>query len=193
MPTITAWMCCASACRRIRTRTFGFRAPLRSAISARARNSRMRPRMKAPVQRRNNLRQRIHLILFASLAAVLFAAVSASARHERSSPDSAQSDNRLTSDLNGTIAVHEGDHIKVRTDLGNIAINTRNTSDDTLSYRMHLETDGRQRDAKQLLKSFTITARATSDGVLLKAEGPDRHGAGRLWVTIDLDIPKTAR
>ena len=148
--------------------------------------------MRAPLQRRNNIRKPIPLILIASLAAVLFAAASASARHQRPSPDSAQSDNRLTSDLNGTIAVHEGDHIKVKTDLGNIAINTRNTSDDTLSYRVHLETDGRQKDAKQLLKSFTITARATSDGVLLKAEGPDRHGAGRLWVTIDLDMPKNA-
>jgi hypothetical protein len=147
--------------------------------------------MIAPAARRS-LRKPIPLLLFASLAAILFSAASASARHGHLAPDPPQDDNRLTQDLNGTIAVHEGDHIKVKTDLGNVAINTRNTNDDILAYRVHLETDGRQKDAKQLLKSFTITARATSDGVLLKADGPERRGAGRLWVTLDLDMPKNA-
>ncbi len=81
------------------------------------------------------------MILFASLGAVLFAAVSASARHGLPSPGPSQSGNRLTSDLNGTIAVHDGDHMRVKTDLGNISINTRNTNADVLAYRVHLETD----------------------------------------------------
>jgi len=137
-------------------------------------------------------RKSIPLILGATLTAVLFAAVSASARHGFPAPEPTQSGNRLTSDLNGSIAVHDGDHVKVKTDLGNISINTRNTTSDVLAYRVHLETDGSQKDAEQLLKSFTISARATSDGVLLKAEGPERHGAGRLWVTVTLDMPKNA-
>jgi hypothetical protein len=140
----------------------------------------------------HGVRKSIPLILCAAAAAVLLVAVSASARHGKPAPDPTQSGNRLTSDLNGSIAVHDGDHIKVKTDLGNISINTRNTSADVLAYRVHLETDGTQKDAEQLLKSFTISAHATADGVLLKAEGPQRHGAGRLWVTMTLDMPKNA-
>ena len=43
------------------------------------------------------------------------------------------SDNRLTSDLNGTIAVHDGDRVKVKTDLGNIDIHTRDPSGSALA------------------------------------------------------------
>ena len=139
------------------------------------------------------LRKSIPQILLVSATALLFAAVSASARRQPASPEPSHSTNRLTSDLSGSIAVRDGDHIKVKTDLGNISIHTQNSSNtDKLEWRAHLETDGTQKDAQQLLKSFIISAHATTEGVLLKAEGPQRHGAGRLWVTLDLDMPKSA-
>ncbi len=150
----------------------------------------MRGRMKAPTPGRG-FQKPIPLILLSSLAAVLFVAASASAKREPLPRGPTHSENRLTSDLSGSIAVHDGDHIKVKTDLGNILIHTQNSANaDKLDYRVHLETDGTQKDAQQLLKSFTISAHATTDGVLLKAEGPERHGAGRLWVTLELDMPK---
>jgi len=128
-----------------------------------------------------------------SLAAVLFLAASASARRQPASPNANQSNPRLTSDLSGSIATHEGDRIHVKTDLGSISIHTQSSDkSDKVDYRVHLETEASQKDAQQLLKSFTISARATSDGVFLKAEGPQRHGAGRLWVTLVLDIPKNS-
>ena len=109
------------------------------------------------------------------------------------SAGSKHSDNRLTSDLSGSIAVHDGDHIRVKTDLGNISIHTQNSANsEKMDYRVHLETDGTQKGAQQLLKSFTISAHTTTEGVLLKAEGPERHGAGRLWVTLELDMPRNA-
>jgi hypothetical protein len=148
--------------------------------------------MNARISRRG-LHESIPVILFASLAAVLFAAASAAARHEPIPASPTHSDNRLTSDLNGSIAVHDGDHIRVKTDLGNISIHTQNlVNTDKLDYHVHLETDGTQKDAQQLLKSFTISARATPEGVLLKAEGPERKGAGRLWVTLEIDMPKNS-
>lgn len=146
--------------------------------------------MKALTPRRGS-RKPIPLILLSSLAAVLFVAATASAKREPLPPGPTHPKNRLTSDLSGSIAVHDGDHIKVKTDLGNISIHTQNSANtDKLDYRAHLETDGTQKDAQQLLKSFTISAHATTEGVLLKAEGPQRHGAGRLWVTLELDMPK---
>jgi hypothetical protein len=125
--------------------------------------------------------------------AVLFLAASSSARHQPAQPDPSHTNPRLTSDLTGSIATHEGDRIRVKTDLGGISIHTQSSdSSDKVDYRVHLETEASQKDARQLLKSFTISARQTSDGVLLKAEGPERHSAGRLWVTMELVIPKNS-
>ncbi len=133
-------------------------------------------------------------ILAASLAAVvLLAAASASARRKPIDPNATHPDNRLTSDLTGSVPTHDGDHIRVRTDLGSINIHTQDSDKSgTVEYHVHLETDGSQKGAQELLRSFTISARTTPEGVLLKAEGPERHGAGRIWVTLDLQIPKNS-
>jgi hypothetical protein len=128
-----------------------------------------------------------------SVAAVLIVAVSASARRQPAPPYATHPDNRLTSDLTGSVPTHEGDHVRVKTDLGSINIRTQSSDKSgTVAYHVHLETDASQKDAAELLKSFTISARATAEGVLLKAEGPERRGAGRLWVTLDLQIPKNS-
>ena len=148
--------------------------------------------MHAPSSR-PGFHKRISPLLLASLFAILFAAVSASAKRQPVPPNPTHSTNRLTADQNGSIALHEGDRIKVKADSGNISLRTQNSANtDRLEWRAHLETDGTQKDARDLLKSFTISAHATADGVLLRAGGPRRHGAARLWVTLELDMPKNA-
>jgi hypothetical protein len=152
----------------------------------------MRGKLTSGITRRD-YRKPFGGLLAASLAAVLILAASASARRKPAQPNAANPDNRLTSDLSGSVPTHDGDHIRVKTDLGSINIHTQSSGKSgTVDYHVHLETDGSQKDAQQLLKSFTISARATSEGVLLKAEGPERRGAGRLWVTLDLQIPKNS-
>src|SRR5271154_5883039 len=152
----------------------------------------MRGKLTARISRRD-YRKPFGGFLAASLAAVLLVAASASARRKPAQPNAANPDNRLTSDLTGSVPTHDGDHIRVKTDLGSINIHTQSSGKSgTVDYHVHLETDGSQKDAQQLLKSFTISARATSEGVLLKAEGPERRGAGRLWGTLDLQIPRNS-
>jgi hypothetical protein len=142
---------------------------------------------------RRNFQEASGRFLAASLAAILIVAVSASARRKPTQPNATHPDNRLTADLTGSVPTHDGDHIRVRTDLGSINIHTQSSDKPgTVAYHVHLETDASQKDAQELLKSFTISARATPEGVLLKAEGPERRGAGRLWVTLDLQIPKNS-
>jgi DUF4097 and DUF4098 domain-containing protein YvlB len=142
---------------------------------------------------RRDLRKPLGAIFALSLAACLFLVGSASAHRQAAPAGGGRSNPRLTSDFSASIATHEGDRIRVKTDLGSISIHTQNSGNSNqVNYRVHLETDGSQKDAQQLLKSFTISARNTSEGVLLKAEGPERHKAGRLWVTLYLDIPKNS-
>src|SRR5271154_2125264 len=152
----------------------------------------MRGKLTARISRRDS-EKAFGGLLAASLVAVLIVAASASARRQPAQPNTTHPDNRLTSDLTGSVPTHDGDHIRVKTDLGSINIHTQDSAKSgTVDYHVHLETDGSQKDAQQLLKSFTISARATSEGVLLKAEGPERRGAGRLWVTLDLQIPRNS-
>lgn len=127
-------------------------------------------------------------ILVAALAMCLFLATTASARRKPAEPVGPPSGPRLTQDLNGSVPTHDGEHVRLSTELGSIVVHAQDS--DKLDYRIHLETDSSQKDAQQLLKSFTVSVRETQDGVSLKAESPGRNWTGRLWATLELDVPK---
>ncbi len=93
----------------------------------------------------------------------------------------------VTSELNGTIATHPGETLRVATDLGNVAIHT--TSSDKVNYRVHLEADASQKAAQQLVKDFKMSSAKTSDGIVLKGQSSGKQCSGRLWVTIDVYVP----
>jgi DUF4097 and DUF4098 domain-containing protein YvlB len=90
--------------------------------------------------------------------------------------------------LTGSVPTHQGDRIRLSTDLGNVVVHTQDA--DRVDYRVHLEADASQKDAQQLLKGFSISSRVTSDGVFLKAQSSGNRSTGRLWVTVELNIPK---
>ncbi len=122
-------------------------------------------------------------------AALLSSSTTALPKH-RKSPAETHSAPRLTQDLTGSVPAHDGERIRLSTELGNIVVHTQSAQ--KIDYHVHLEADASEKDAQQLLKSFTVTAREIPDGVLLKAEAPSRHWSGRLWATLELTIPKNA-
>ena len=95
---------------------------------------------------------------------------------------------RLTSELNGSVGTREGQRLRLNLDLGNVVVRTHNSN--LVNYRVHLETDASQKDAKQLLKNFAVSASETSEGVYMRGETFGRHCSGRLWVTVELNIPR---
>ncbi|MFZ0979320.1 MAG: hypothetical protein WAN23_07940 [Candidatus Acidiferrales bacterium] len=128
-------------------------------------------------------------MLVVSLVSALALALAGAARaHSRVDSSTARNSGpHLTSDLTGSIATRPGEHIRLSTELGSIVVHTHDA--DAVDYKIHLETDASQKDAQKLLKSFTISSHDTPDGLLLKAESSARS-SGRLWVTLELDIPK---
>ena len=125
----------------------------------------------------------------ALLAAALLLAGAAWARHRNnSSPNSHDSGPRLTRDLTGSIPAHDGERIHLSTDLGSVVVRAQNA--DKVDYLVHLEADASQKDAEELLKGFTITAREKSGDVYLQAQGSGRRSTGRLWLTLELNVPK---
>jgi len=145
-------------------------------------------RMTPPNSRRAIGTKALLAFFAAALVAVLWFTSAAFARRKTTDQVGAPAGPRLTRDLNGSVPAREGERIRLSTELGSVVVRTQNT--DTVDYRIHLETDSSQKGAEQLLKSFTVSVRRTADGIVLKAESPGRRWTGRLWATLELDIPK---
>ncbi len=96
---------------------------------------------------------------------------------------------RVTSQLTGTIAARDRGRLHLSTQLGNVIIHTRNSG--KVDYTVQLEADANQPGARELLRQFHIRAREVPDGVYLKGITGETECSGRLWVTINLNIPKT--
>lgn len=86
------------------------------------------------------------------------------------------------------VATRDGEHLRLITDLGEVVIHTKASG--KLEYRGHLEADASQKGANQLLKSFVVTARETPQGVFLRGQTFDRRCSGRLWVTLEINVPR---
>jgi hypothetical protein len=97
------------------------------------------------------------------------------------------SSTRLKSDLRGSITTRDGLRLHLALDLGNIVVHTQNSG--KIDYTVHLETDASQKDAKELLKNFSVSARETGDGVYLRGQ-TSRLSSGRLWVTVTVNVPR---
>ena len=125
------------------------------------------------------------LLILGGLAAPTYAATGRDGDRKR---DSSQSGPRLKSDLRGEIPTSDGRRIHLVLDLGNIVIHTQNSG--KIDYTVHLEADSSQKDAKELLKSFSVSAHETPEGVYLRGQTL-RGSSGRLWVTVTVNVPKS--
>jgi hypothetical protein len=107
---------------------------------------------------------------------------------EKQPAESAKSGPRVTSQLNGSVPTKHGQRLHLVIDLGNVVVHTQETNQ--VDYRVRLETDSSQKDAKLLLKSFSMSARQTADGVYLRGQTAGCQCRGRLWVTVEVNVPK---
>ncbi|HVB59488.1 MAG TPA: DUF4097 family beta strand repeat-containing protein [Candidatus Acidoferrales bacterium] len=101
--------------------------------------------------------------------------------------NSVASPSRLTAQLAGSIPTHDGQRLHLVSELGNVIIHTQDSG--KVDYHVRLEADASQKNARQLLKDFNISARETPDGVHLKGHAPS-VSTGRLWVTLEVNVPR---
>jgi hypothetical protein len=101
---------------------------------------------------------------------------------------SANSGPRVSLEVYGTVTTRDGQRLRLVTDLGNVVIRTRNSG--KLDYHVHLEADASQKNAQELLKSFSVNARESSEGVYFRGQTFGRQLRGRLWVTVEISVPK---
>src|SRR5580700_10149414 len=127
-------------------------------------------------------RPRCWNVLLTGLAcALLLSLAHPGAAREKQPSNPSKSGPRVTSQLNGSVATKPGQRLHLAIDLGNIVIHTHNTNQ--VDYQVRLEADSSLKDAKQLLKSFSMNGRETADGVYLRGQTFGRQCSGGIWVT----------
>lgn len=95
--------------------------------------------------------------------------------------------NRATTDKTGQFSTSPGLHLRVAADQGNIRVLTADASQ--VSYRVHLETDGGDANAQEILNAFVLDARSEAEGVVLVGRSPRLRWGHHLWVTIEVTVP----
>jgi DUF4097 and DUF4098 domain-containing protein YvlB len=130
--------------------------------------------------------QGISLAVVALLAArFLLLPAQTSAHHKDSSQAKAAPP---TLDFSGTVATRDAARLHLITDTGSIVIHTHDAP--SVDYRVHLEADSSVKDAARLLQGFALHAHAVEDGVSLTGATTAHSATGRLWVTLDVTVPR---
>ena len=81
-----------------------------------------------------------------------------------------------------------GERLILSTDLGCIQIHTRDT--DRVEYHAVLSTDATKPDAQEILQQFNLIERPEAGRVVLRGQLLSPKLTGRLWVTIDVTVPR---
>jgi hypothetical protein len=97
---------------------------------------------------------------------------------------------RITSDQMGSVPTLRSQRVRVVLDLGNVIVRTGNSG--KLDYKVHLEVSSAEPDAQRLLHDFSITAHGSPEGVFVHGRTFGHQASGRLWVTVELNIPKNS-
>jgi hypothetical protein len=132
---------------------------------------------------------RIFQFLLALLIAIGVAwpmAVAADGKEKR--PPQANEGSRLASEGSGSLAARDGQRLRVALDLGNVIVRTGNSG--KVDYKVHLEVNSAEKDAQRLLRNFVVSAKSGPDGVYFRGQTFGHQSSGRLWVTVEFNIPK---
>ena len=132
-----------------------------------------------------NSRLRFPVFLVALFGACLLFPSNVAASGEKKSANSGP---RVTLEIYGTVTTRDGQRLRLVTDLGNVVVRTQNSG--KLDYHVHLEADASQKNAKELLKSYSVDAREGSEDVYFRGQAFGRQLRGRLWVTVEINVPK---
>ncbi len=100
----------------------------------------------------------------------------------------------LREEKTGTFDFADGMRLRLSTDIGNVKLITQGpeAKPGKLSYRVVLEADPGHAESAKLLKRFAVLARATPEGVTLTGHAPWKQFYGRLWVSVEVTLPRYA-
>jgi hypothetical protein len=124
------------------------------------------------------------LLLAVGVAWPIAVAANGGGKHE----PQANEGSRLVSEGSGSLVAHDGQRLRVALDLGNVIVRTGNSG--KVDYKVHLEVNSAEKDAQRLLHNFVISAKSTPEGAYFRGQTFGRQTSGRLWVTVEFNVPK---
>lgn len=123
-----------------------------------------------------------------ALAVLLAFGSPASAKRKSRFRAPANGSGSLSADKTGQFSTSAGLRLHLVADEGDIHISTHDSL--TVDYRVHMEVDSNDSNAREILDGFSLLARNTPDGVVLFGRTP-HHGWGEhLSVTFEVAIPR---
>ncbi|HEU5410145.1 MAG TPA: hypothetical protein VFU57_03925 [Candidatus Acidoferrales bacterium] len=96
--------------------------------------------------------------------------------------------NRVSADKTGTLSTKPGMTLHVAVNQGDIHIATGDSG--KVSYRVHVETSADDRNAQEILDAYELSARNDADGVVLVSRSPRLRWGHRLWITVNVTVPR---
>ena len=99
------------------------------------------------------------------------------------------SQRRLLEEKTGKLAAHEGQRLKLGTELGDVHIHMQQTNE--VSFRVRVETDqsGAIPANNKENKTFLVMVANLPDGVLMHGKAVRREDVEHLWITYDVTVP----
>jgi len=129
------------------------------------------------------------LLFLTAAAGFLFPGTSLATPRRIDSASTSQK-RQLIAEKKGSVATHPGQVIRLVTDWGDIVIHTHDAP--RVDYRIRMETPAGESASRILPSPLEISAHATPAGVFLRGQRVhmDPENAERLWVTLDVTIPR---
>ncbi len=94
-------------------------------------------------------------------------------------------------DKTGTIPVGLAKRVRLDIDFGNVFVRTDATGQ--VSYRVRIETDGRNDNAREILDAYRVKEMSPGRVIVLTGRVPSQNYSGSLWVTYELTVPRNLR
>jgi TonB family protein len=102
---------------------------------------------------------------------------------------------RISADRTGSLPTSDGLTLRLTTDLGSVKITPlEKGTAPACHYAVHIETDARAPQARHLLDHYSLSAKATSDGVEITGNLPPQlarftASGAQFWVQFDIEVP----
>lgn len=100
---------------------------------------------------------------------------------------------RVIEERTGTLRAPEGSALRVATDIGTIRVTPRAGGGNLLSYRVRIEAPASPESPEkltQLARQFVLTVRPSPAGPVITGRVPWKDFRGRLWVRIEVEVPR---
>jgi TonB family protein len=102
---------------------------------------------------------------------------------------------RISADRTGSLETSDGLTLRLTTDLGSVkVVPLEKGAAPVCHYAVHIETDARAPQARHLLDHYSLSAKATSEGVEINGNLPPQlarftAAGAQFWVQFDIEVP----